>query len=139
MIDQLLPLVVVVALVAAGAAWFRRNNGAAKESAATFSSEDLRRLGVAGGTTTLVLFTAPGCPPCVPAKRVLDEVGARHAVALVVVDVTDHHEVATAHHVYRAPTTFVVDAAGRALARISGVPRHDEVERVLTQMKDLAA
>lgn len=131
MIDQVLPLAAVIVLIAVAAVWIRRREGAAVSTTATFAADHLRELGVRAGTTALVLFTAPGCAPCVPAKRVLDDVARRHDVPLVVADVSTHSDVATAQHVYRAPTTFVVDGQGRALARISGVPRPEELEAVL--------
>ena len=138
MIERLLPLLIVIAAVAAFGLWHRRRNGAATQTTATFSTDDLRALGAAAGGTTMILFTAPSCAPCVPAKRILDDVAARYSVALVSADVAEHHAIASSQHVYRAPTTFVVDDRGRALARISGVPRPEELERVFAQAKVLA-
>ena len=65
------------------------------------------------------------------AKQVLDAVSVAHDVPVIVADVTDHPQVASAQHVYRAPTTFVVDERGRAVARISGVPREGELDAIL--------
>lgn len=138
MIERVLALVIVIAVIALATAVYRRRNGVATTTTATFPAGMLRDLGVPHRSAAIVLFTAPGCAPCEPAKRVLGAVAARHEVPLVVADVTDHHEVASAHHVYRAPTTFVVDDAGRALARISGVPRPDELEHLFPQPKDVA-
>lgn len=139
MIDQVLPLVVAVALVGLAALQYRRRAGTAAATTATFTPGALAELGVRAGAVNFVLFTAPGCAPCGPAKRVLDEAGARHGVAVVVADVAEHHAVATAQHVYRAPTTFIVDEQGRALARISGVPRPEELDRVVAAAEAHAA
>ena len=137
--QQVLPLLVVIALVGVASVWYRRRNGAAIATTATFSAEELQALGVPLKTTAVVLFTAPGCAPCVPAKRVLDEHGATHGIPVVAADVSEHAEIATRQHVYRAPTTFVVDERGHALTRISGVPRAGELDRALRAAEALAA
>lgn len=131
MIEQVLPLVVVVALVAAAAWWWRRTDGAARALDATFTGDEVSALGLPARRRALLLFTAPGCSSCAAATRVLDGLSAQHDVAVVKVDVTDHPQIAAAHHVYRAPTVFVVDERARALARISGVPRPGELASVL--------
>jgi glutaredoxin len=137
--QQVLPLVVVVALVGVLSLWYRRRNGAATSTTATFSADELRALGVPLRTSAVVLFTAPGCAPCVPAKRLLDEHGARHGIPVVAADVSEHAEIATRQHVYRAPTTFVVDEHGHALTRISGVPRAHDLDQILLAAEALAA
>ena len=139
MIDQVLPLLVVIVVVGAVSLWYRRTNGTATATTATFAPEALRSLGVPNRQAAILLFTAPGCPPCVPAKRAVDDAGLRHGVAVVAADVTEHAAVATSQHVYRAPTTFVIDAAGRALARISGIPREEELDQLLGTVEVSAA
>lgn len=136
---QVLPLVVVIGLVAVAALWYRRVDGAVRRIDATFGEADLRELGLPRRTSALLLFTAPGCPPCTVAKRVLDDVGGRRNVQVVVADVTDHPAIASAQHVYRAPTIFVVDRRGHAVSRISGVPRTSELEEVITTLESVAA
>lgn len=132
MIEQLAPLIAVVVAVGVATIWYRRATGVARPALATFRADELRRLGVHRRQRAVVLFTSPGCSSCAAAKRVLEPVARRHGVAVVVADVTDHADIAAAQHVYRAPTVFVVDEQGRALTRISGVPRDHELERVLT-------
>jgi thiol-disulfide isomerase/thioredoxin len=139
MIGQVLPLVVVVALVGIVSLWYRRTNGAVTSTTATFTPAALRELGAAHSGRTILVFTAPGCAPCGPAKGIADEVAKRHDVAVVVADVTEHHAIAAAQHVYRAPTTFVVDDRGHALTRISGVPRVEELDAVLAGARAFAA
>ena len=134
MTTQLLPLVVVVVLIAVVSLLYRRADGAIRRIDATFGPDELRALGLPRRRPALLLFTAPGCPPCVTARRVLDEVGPRHEVDVVVALVTDHPEIAAAQHVYRAPTVFLVDARGHAVSRISGVPRAAQLEHALTSV-----
>lgn len=129
--NQVLPLLVVVALVAIASLWYRRINGSVRRIDATFGAQDLQALGLPRRQPALLLFTAPGCPPCTVAKRVLDDVGERRGVGVVVADVTDHPDIASAQHVYRAPTVFVVDERGHAVSRFSGVPKVAELDHVL--------
>lgn len=131
---QILPLLIVIALVGAVSLWYRHFNGATRAADATFSPSQLRALGVPARRSSLLLFTAPNCASCANAKRVLDDLSNRFAIEVVVADVTEHAGIATAQHIYRAPTTFVVDERGRAVARSSGVPRNDELESVLTRI-----
>ncbi len=120
---QILPLLVVVAFVAAAAWWYRRAEGAVRDADATFTPSEFRALGLPSRSASLLLFTAPACSSCAVAKRVLGEFSDQHGLPLVVADVTDHADVATRQHVFRAPTTFVIDRSGRAISRMSGVPQ----------------
>ena len=131
---QVLPLLVVVALVGIVSLWYRRADGAVRRFDATFGPDELRALGLPRRHPALLLFTAPGCPPCVTARRVLDEVGPRHDVDVVVALVTDHPAIASAQHVYRAPTVFLVDERGHVISRISGVPRVADLEHALMSL-----
>lgn len=129
--DQVAPLLVVFGLVAVATLLYRRFDGAPATTSARFSADELHALGVPQTQTAILLFTAPGCPPCVPAKRVLEEVAARHGVPVVVADVSDHHALAAGKHIYRAPTAFVLDEVGRAVVRIAGIPHAIELDKIL--------
>ena len=129
--ERLLPLLVVVAVTVAVSWWYRRSNGAVRSPAATFTAQERRALGVPAGRQSLLLFTSPGCASCAAARQVLDALSQHHDAVVVTADVTDHHAVAAAQHSYRAPTTIVLDQRGHALARVSGVPRQDELAGVL--------
>ncbi|MPZ73515.1 MAG: hypothetical protein GEU74_09840 [Nitriliruptorales bacterium] len=126
-----MPLLVVIALVAVASWLYRRTTGVAHAIDVTFGPQQLRQLGLPAHRSSLLLFTAPGCAPCTVARQVLDEASDRLGVPVVVADVTDQHAIAAEQHVYRAPTVFVVDERGHAIARISGVPRHGELDDVL--------
>ena len=134
MTGQLLWLAGVVVLIAVASLWYRRADGAIRRIDATFGPDELRALGLPRRRPALLLFTAPGCPPCITARRVLDQVGPRHDIDVVVAVVTDHPAIAAAQHVYRAPTVFLVDGRGHAVSRISGVPRVADLEQALTSV-----
>lgn len=137
--SNLIPLLAVIALVAVASWLYRRRNGVARTVDVTFTRAQLVELGLPLRGRALLLFTAPGCAPCVTAKAVLDDTAQRHGVAVVVADVTHHHAIAAAEHVYRAPTVFIVDERGHAISRISGVPRDGELDEVLKSADRIAA
>jgi hypothetical protein len=56
---------------------------------------------------------------------------------VVYADAADHLALADEHRVMRVPTLFMVAADGRIMARSSGVPRHDDLRRVLDAGGDL--
>jgi glutaredoxin len=130
-IADIAPLLAVAGIVGGFSLLLRRRTGTAAPTGELFTSAEASALGLPHGTASLLLLTAPGCPPCEPAKRLLADVGRRHGIPLAVADVTDHGDLAAAKRVFRAPTAFVLDDRGRAVARISGVPRADELERAL--------
>jgi glutaredoxin len=133
------PLLLVVGLVAAASWLYRRTTGVSRPIDAVFTPAEMRELGLPARAAALLLFTAPGCPPCTVAKRLLDDIADRHSVPVVIADVTEHHAIAAQQHVYRAPTVFVVDQRGHAVSRITGVPRPGEVEEALATPAALAA
>jgi thiol-disulfide isomerase/thioredoxin len=98
-----------------------------------FSGEQLTALGVPDGAVALVEFTAPHCAPCTAARQVLEDVARDQEAVVVSVDLAeptgDH--LARAHRVLRAPTTFVVAPDGHVRGRVSGVPRHRDLEALL--------
>ena len=131
MTGQVLPLLVVIALVALGSWWYRRTNGAMRAVDATFTPSQFSALGLPARRPAMVLFTAPGCASCAGAIDLLTGLSSRYDVPLVIADVTDHAEVASAQHIYRAPTTLLIDEQGRAVSRISGIPRSGELDGLL--------
>jgi glutaredoxin len=133
------PLLIVMALVAAASWVYRRTTGVSRSIDTTFTPAQLRELGLPARAAALLLFTAPGCPPCTVAKRVLDDIADRHSVPVIVADVTEHHAIAAQQHVYRAPTVFVVDQRGHAVSRISGVPREGQLDEILKNPERVAA
>lgn len=130
MLDAL-PLVAVTALVALTTLALKRRSGVARAADTVLSAAQRRDLGMEEPGPALLLFTAPGCASCAPARRVLQEVAEPAGLPVVTVDVSRHGALASSQRVFRSPTTFVLDDRGRTLARISGVPRHDELRDLL--------
>ncbi|MGH8906342.1 MAG: thioredoxin family protein [Egibacteraceae bacterium] len=130
--SRLAVLLAVLAVVALAAVWRRSREGRLQSTASPPIS--LRALGVPPGVAALVEFTAPHCAPCTAARRILDQVAARHSVAVVPVDVSSALDLARAHHVLRTPTTFVVAADGSVHGRVSGVPDPADLARLLASM-----
>lgn len=137
------PALVLVAVVAVTAliAWLlRRNDGRIRTVDEDVTSAEQHNLGVDASRWALVEFTAPSCHPCVQARQVLDAVAAESDdVDVVAVDVAEHHAVARAHGVLRAPTTLLVAPGGHIHARVSGVPRAEDLRALLAEKRTAPA
>jgi len=84
--------------------------------------------GVLGEQATLLQFSSAFCAPCRTTRRVLADVAGRvDGVTHVEVDAEHHLEATRELGVLRTPTTLVLDAAGREVARASGAPTRDQV------------
>jgi thiol-disulfide isomerase/thioredoxin len=133
---RLLLVVGLTAAVVAFGAWWRRRDGRIRtgDGATILAARHLDAVGltVASGGVGAVLLGSPTCTPCTAVKRVLRDLQAeRDDLAWVYADAADHLDLASAHRVMRVPTLFVVDDAGRVLARTSGVPQLADLRRVL--------
>lgn len=129
--SDVLPLLVVVALVAAASLVLRRRSGLASPDGYSFTPAEMIAIGLEPTRPAFVVFTAPGCSTCGPARALVEEVAARVGVAVAVVDAARQEALAAAHHVLRAPTTFVVIPGGRIAGRIVGVPRASELVHLI--------
>lgn len=79
---------------------------------------------LSGGAVTLVQLSTTFCAPCRHARAVLEHVAARtEGLAHAELDVTDMPWVAQELGVLRTPTTLALDADGRELLRVAGVPK----------------
>jgi thiol-disulfide isomerase/thioredoxin len=119
--------VVGVALAAATGLglWRRRQEGRVRAvSDQPADQRLLAGLGVVAGTpATLLQFSSAFCAPCratrvTCARLATEQAGVRH----VEVDAESHLDAVRALGVWRTPTVFVVDAAGRIVARVTGQP-----------------
>lgn len=120
-----------VLVVASGfGLWWRRRDG--KVRAVIGEPTDralLSALGVeAGVPVTLLQFSSAFCAPCRATRAlcrrlVLDRDGVRH----VEVDAESQLDAVRALGVWRTPTVFVIDGAGRVLARVTGQPTRDQL------------
>lgn len=125
------PLLVVIAAI--GITWLtlRRRSGVARPHDGEFTPAQRRDAGLDARRPTFVVFTAPGCSTCGPTRSLVENVAQRHAVAVVTLDATQHEDLAAAHRVLRAPTTFLVQPDGRITGRIVGLPRPLELAGLL--------
>lgn len=81
-----------------------------------------------GERATLLQFSSSFCAPCRAARHLLAGVAAGNAgVMHVEVDVDDHMDLVRLLDVRRTPTTFVLGPQGHVSARVSGVPRLDDI------------
>ena len=85
----------------------------------------------------IVYFTTPDCAPCKtvqrPAlKQISNELGEE--VQVIEIDATEHPELAKQWGVMSVPTTFLLDAHGKARFVNNGVAR---VEKLMGQLQSL--
>ena len=125
-----IPLLVVVVLVGLASATLRQRTGVVQRDHHVFTVPELAAVGVQG-RPALVIFTAPGCSTCGPTRTLVEDVAAEHDVPVVVLDATEHEELAAAHRVLRAPTTFLIHPDGRIAGRIAGLPRVPDLTTLL--------
>lgn len=84
--------------------------------------------GEMGSRATIVQFSSTVCAPCRAAKAIATEVaGAVPGVRHVEINAEEHMELVREYGIMRTPTILVLDGHGRLSARISGVPRKDEL------------
>lgn len=93
-----------------------------------------------GERATLLQLSSAFCAPCRAARQVLREVadlvpGVRH----VELDAEQHLELVRRLGVASTPTTLVLDAEGREVARAVGAPRRDEVLATLGRVLEEAS
>jgi thiol-disulfide isomerase/thioredoxin len=131
----LLRALALVALVAAACALGlarRRTDGRSRAVAggAAVTASDLGA--DLGPRATLLQISAPVCAPCRAARRVLSSVAAdTPGVVHVEVDAEERLDLVRRLDVLRTPTLVVLDAAGRVVARSSGVPTPPQVHQAL--------
>jgi len=81
-----------------------------------------------GERATLVQFSSAFCAPCRATRRILSEVAdVVPGVVHVEIDAEDRLELVRRLGIVRTPTTLVLDAQGREIARASGAPRKEQV------------
>lgn len=137
LLRALLVGVLVVMVVVLGRLWQRRDGrvkAAPQVDGPVLADGDLDALGLdlRGAGAAAVLFGSPTCAPCERVKQVLGELESeRDGFRWVYADAAQHLDMTRAHRVMRVPTLLLVEPTGRVLARTSGVPRTDDLRRVL--------
>lgn len=85
-----------------------------------------------GEHRTLLQFSSAFCAPCRTTRQVLGRVSEAHpGVVLLDVDAEEHLDLVRRLGILRTPTTLVLDAQGREIARAAGVPRAEQVAAAL--------
>jgi thiol-disulfide isomerase/thioredoxin len=140
---RLLLVVGLLAVVTLAGRWWQRRDGEvrAAEDGELVTAQHLADLGLdlRGAEAGAVLLGSPHCSPCEAVKRVLGELADhRPRFRWVAVDAALRLGLAEAHRVMRVPTLFLVEPDGRIIARTSGVPRVDDLRRVLDGEADLS-
>ncbi|MDO9377289.1 MAG: thioredoxin family protein [Nocardioidaceae bacterium] len=130
----------LVVAVVAGALYSARNGRFARRTDTTEDpvSDDRPRLdasevgGALGEVATFVQLSSAFCAPCRATRRLLaDVVTRRPGVVALEVDAESHLELVRRLDVLRTPTVLLLDADGVLITRSSGLPRRDDVERLL--------
>jgi thiol-disulfide isomerase/thioredoxin len=99
------------------------------------AESDLSTLGVEvpglealGERATLVQFSSAFCAPCRATRRILSDVArVVPGVVHVEIDAEMHLETVRRLGIVRTPTTLILDATGREIARAAGAPRKEQV------------
>ena len=125
---------------AIGLAW-RSRTGRVRETTVAAAGTDSAaaaldlRPAALGSAATLVQFSTEYCSRCPSTARQLAGVAAGYTgVRHVEVDLTHRADLADRFRVLQTPTTLILDARGRATARIGGVPRLDAVREHLDRL-----
>jgi thiol-disulfide isomerase/thioredoxin len=128
----------VVAGVLVGATgfglWWRRRDGRVRAVIGEPTDRTLlAALGVeAGVPVTLLQFSSAFCASCRATRALCRRLaGDRDGVRHVEVDAESQLDAVRALGVWRTPTVFVIDAAGRIVARVTGQPTRDQLAEVV--------
>ena len=128
-------LAVVLASCLAFGGWRAARDGRVRAGSVTDPAPAVqpREVGARlGERATLLQFSSAFGAPCRTTRVALARVAGEHAgVAHVEVDAESRLELVRRLGITRTPTTLVLDAAGREVARAAGVPRLHDVRRGL--------
>lgn len=136
--DGLIGLVIAAGVVAAATAvgvWYRRRGGRVCPAPAEPAAGLLGSLGVeADGHLTLLQFSSAFCAPCRATRVTCGQIAASHdRVRYLEVDAESNLDAVRALRVWRTPTVFVVDPAGRLVTRVTGQPTRAQLTEVIAK------
>jgi thiol-disulfide isomerase/thioredoxin len=107
---------------------FRGGRPAPEQAAEQVEVPSIPGLETLGERATLVQFSSAFCAPCRATRRILSDVAAAvPGVVHVEVDAEMHLETVRQLGILRTPTTLILDATGREIARAAGAPRKEQV------------
>jgi len=124
--------------------WYQRRNGRFREpvsdEAPAADVLTVDQIGHAlGEKATLVQFSSAFCAPCRATRTLLTDVASRlDGVEAVEVDAESHLDLVRHLDIMRTPTTFVLDARGAVVTRASGLPKRDQVLKVLAAIPGIS-
>lgn len=85
-----------------------------------------------GREATFIQFSSAFCAPCRATRLVLADVAASEpGVRHVVIDAESHLDLVRDVGILSTPTTIILDADGKTVARFVGAPRRDQVHRLV--------
>jgi thiol-disulfide isomerase/thioredoxin len=123
---------VILVATAFGLLWRHRQGRVRPEAAPATDPDRATHLAALGFTpaapVTLLQFSSAFCAPCRATRLICAHLaGQLDGVRHVEVDAESHLEEVRALGVWRTPTVFVIDAAGRIVSRITGQPVRGQV------------
>ncbi len=127
---------VVLAVLLLGGAfgmWRKHTDGRVRAVAPTEAEAEpqvspFSRFGEMGERATIVQFSSTVCAPCRAAKVIATDVAAAvPGVRHLEINAEEQMDLVREFGIMRTPTILVLDRRGQLSARISGVPRKDEL------------
>ena len=127
--DGVLVVVVVLALAGAFGIYRQKTEGTVKAVQPSVVPAPVDHgIGELGERGTILQFSSAFCQPCKAAKVISKDIanivpGVKH----IDIDAESNLELVRTFNVMRTPTIFVLNKDGQVSAKISGVPRKEEL------------
>ena len=127
--DGVVVVAVVLAIAGAFGIYRQRTDGKVRMTEPTLVPKPIDHgIGELGERGTIVQFSSAFCQPCKAAKIISKDIanivsGVKH----IDIDAESNLDLVRTFNVMRTPTIFVLNKDGQVSARISGVPRKDEL------------
>ncbi len=128
MIELAVLLGTLVVAAALGLTWRARQGRVRRAGAPTAVIPAPVRARLNGSAVMLLMLSAPVCAQCPQARVVLGELAAAtDGLGHAELDLAEHPELSADLGVRSTPTVLALDAAGRELFRVVGVPRRTDL------------
>ena len=127
--DGLFVVVIVLAAAAAFGIYRQRTEGKVKAIEPSVLPKPVDHgIGELGERGTILQFSSAFCQPCKAAKIISKDIAAIvPGVKHIDVDAESNLDLVRKFNVMRTPTIFVLNKDGQVSAKISGVPRKEEL------------